>query len=118
MPLIMQYQSKHGFPGGQERNHLVGINDIYATICDLIGIEVPSFSAQDSISFTDYTFYEKNTDGLRQEFAHWNYKPFGMRGNLHVRLLLCSIALASLQLKMLFPYSIFYSLESYMLFQS
>lgn len=59
MPLITQYQSKHGFPGGQERNHLVGINDIYAPICDLIGIEVPYFSAQDSISFADYTFYEK-----------------------------------------------------------
>ena len=64
----------------------VGLNDIYATICDLVGIDIPHLSAQDSISFANYTYSENITDGLRQELATWNYLPLGMYGNLHVSL--------------------------------
>jgi arylsulfatase A-like enzyme len=84
VPLIMQYLGQ--FPAGEERNHPVGLNDIYATICDLVGIDIPHLSAQDSISFANYTYSENITDGLRQELATWNYLPLGMYGNLHVSL--------------------------------
>lgn len=45
---------------------MVGLNDIYATICELVGIEVPLGSAQDSVSFAKYTIRAKDRQGLRK----------------------------------------------------
>ena len=47
---------------------------IYATICDLVGIDVPSQSAQDSVRFANYIVSKNNEDGLRQHLATWVYK--------------------------------------------
>jgi arylsulfatase A-like enzyme len=52
VPLIMRYDNH--FPANETREELVGLNDIYATICELIGVDIPYRSAQDSISFADY----------------------------------------------------------------
>jgi arylsulfatase A-like enzyme len=52
VPLMISYGNK--LPGGERHGALVGLNDIYATICDIIGIAVPSGSAEDSISFAPY----------------------------------------------------------------
>ena len=52
VPLVFRYD-KH-FASGEERNQLVGLNNVYSTVCDLIGVDVPKHSAQDSISFADY----------------------------------------------------------------
>ena len=75
VPLIMRYDNI--FPDNEERKRMVGLNDIYATICDLVGIDVPYGSAQDSVSFAKYIVSNNNDDALRQHFATWsfNQKP-------------------------------------------
>lgn len=72
IPLIFRYDGF--FPANSERSHLVGLNDIYATLCDLIGVEIPYLSAQDSISFADYIVSKSNTSGLRKELGMWEYQ--------------------------------------------
>ena len=50
-------------PKGETRSsHFVGLNDIYATLCDLVGIRKPNrFQAVDSISFANYMLNNNNT---------------------------------------------------------
>jgi hypothetical protein len=45
---------------------LVSITDIYQAICKLIGVESPSCSAQDSISFANYIYSGNHALGLRK----------------------------------------------------
>jgi arylsulfatase A-like enzyme len=72
IPMIIRHD---GFvPQNEERSHLVGLNDLYATICDLVGVDVPSFSAQDSISFADYLASGDPMDALREELATFAFK--------------------------------------------
>ena len=74
IPMIIRHD---GFiPQNEERSHLVGLNDLYATICDLVGVDVPSFSAQDSISFAGYLASGDRTDGLREELATFAFTKF------------------------------------------
>ena len=42
------------FPTNETRDNLVGLNDIYATLCDFLGIEVPALSAQVSVSLAGH----------------------------------------------------------------
>ena len=49
MPLIFCYNGQ--FPVKETRNRIVGLNDIYSTLCTLAGVPVPEKSAQDSVSF-------------------------------------------------------------------
>ena len=39
------------FPAGSESRQLVGLHDVYATVCDLLEIEIPAGQALDSVSF-------------------------------------------------------------------
>ena len=67
--MIFRYDNKNvGFPAGEERRQIVGLNDIYATLCELTGIEVPYFSAQDSVSFANY-ISDDQQNAPRQELA-------------------------------------------------
>ena len=54
----MTFRWDNMIPKGEKRSsHFVGLNDIYATLCDLAGIEkLNEFQAVDSISFADYIF--------------------------------------------------------------
>jgi len=54
VPLLMRYDGH--FPAAERRDRLVGLNDLFATICDLTGVPVPSKQAVDSISFVDSLF--------------------------------------------------------------
>lgn len=74
VPLIMRYDGS--FPSNKIRNRIVGLNDLYATICHLIGVEIPSGSAQDSVSFAEYiTSTSKETQKkLRTSIGTWTYK--------------------------------------------
>jgi len=72
VPMIFRYDDQ--FPINETRNHMVGLNDIYRTLCDLTGVPVPETSAQDSVSFADYIFSESNVEGLRKYLATWMYK--------------------------------------------
>ncbi len=53
---------------------MVGLNDVYATICELVGIDVPAGSAQDSVSFARYLKKAQNRDGLRKYLASFQLK--------------------------------------------
>lgn len=71
VPLIIRSDGK--FPQNQRRGKTVGLNDIYATICDIVGITPPQGSAQDSISFANYITSEQDTSGLRDSLGMWTY---------------------------------------------
>jgi len=72
VPMIFRYDGK--FPVNETRNHMVGLNDIYRTLCTLTGVPVHETSAQDSVSFADYIFSENDVKGLRKYLATWMYK--------------------------------------------
>jgi arylsulfatase A-like enzyme len=72
IPMIIRHDKS--FPPNEERSHLVGLNDLYATLLDLVGVAVPNLSAQDSMSFSDYIFSGSNTNGLREELATFAFQ--------------------------------------------
>ena len=61
-------------PSGEKRNHFLGLNDIYATLCEIAGVELPSKSAKDSVSFADYLLSESHIGKLRNILGLWDYK--------------------------------------------
>lgn len=73
VPMIWRHDSV--LPQGEQRTHLLGLNDIFATLCEIAGVPVPAkSSARDSISFADYLLSETNTDKLRENLGHWRFK--------------------------------------------
>jgi arylsulfatase A-like enzyme len=73
VPFIIRYDSK--FKAGVKRKKMVGLNDIYATICELVGIDIPVGSAQDSVSFASYIMKAKNKQGLRKYLGMFQLDP-------------------------------------------
>lgn len=71
VPMIFRYDDH--FPKNERRDHLVGLNDIYRTLCDLAKVNVPHASAQDSVSFADYIYSNDNDTDLREHLATWSY---------------------------------------------
>ena len=69
-------------PKGQKRSHHVGLNDVFATICDLVGVSVPSNQAIDSVSFADYIFDETATANLRTNLGVWNFEERLMQSSI------------------------------------
>lgn len=69
VPLIIRHD--YVYPSNKSRKHLVGLNDIYSTICDIAGVDVPVESALDSISFNDYMKSFTNVDRLRSKQSTW-----------------------------------------------
>jgi len=68
VPMILRY--KGHFPANETRWNLVGLQDLYATICELAGVEIPDRSARDSMSFADY-IYDGKAPSPRQWQASW-----------------------------------------------
>jgi len=84
IPLMIRYDGI--FPQNEERNHLVGLNDIYRTVMDIVGIDkIPYGSAQDSVSFANYIASGTNTNGLRQHIGTWAYDFFAKMNAQAVR---------------------------------
>jgi arylsulfatase A-like enzyme len=69
VPLIMRWDGV--IPAGETRPHLVGLNDLFATLCQLVGIKVPEGQAIDSISFANYARKSENSDNLRRYLGIW-----------------------------------------------
>ena len=65
IPMMMRWDGV--FPKGATRDRLVGLNDVYATLCDVAGIDVPSGQALDSISFYDYITHGMDTDDASRD---------------------------------------------------
>jgi len=63
------------FPEGARRNDVVGLNDLYATICELAGIDKPaSPSAEDSISFASYIKSGDSSEVQRESLGTFSLK--------------------------------------------
>jgi Arylsulfatase A and related enzymes len=77
VPLIMRYDGT--FPQNQRRAKTVGLNDIYSTLCDIVGITPPRGSAQDSMSFAKYILSEQDTSSLRDSLGMWTYGKYNGR---------------------------------------
>jgi len=73
VPFIIRW-SNGVVPKGETRSHLVGLNDVFATLCQLAGVDVPEGQAIDSVSFADYIVDENNTKNLRDFLGVWNVK--------------------------------------------
>jgi len=74
VPLIMRHGSGGStklYPaGGEKRHNLVGLNDLYATLCDIAGVPVPKKQAKDSISFADH-IASSDAPPCRQYLGTW-----------------------------------------------
>lgn len=72
VPLVFRYDGV--FPKNETRTeHFVGLNDIYATLAEIVSVSLPQRSAHDSVSFADYIKSEENTSGLRDYLGTWSY---------------------------------------------
>jgi arylsulfatase A-like enzyme len=79
VPLVMRYDGV--FPKNETRsNHFVGLNDLYATLAEIVGVNVPRRSAQDSVSFAKYIQSEDNVQDLRQYLGTWAYSNRAIKG--------------------------------------
>ncbi len=72
IPLFMRWDNGP-IPAGEKRYHLLGLNDLFATICDLVGVEIPEGQAIDSISFAQYIQDATSAQNLREELGVWTY---------------------------------------------
>jgi len=77
VPFIMRYD---GFiSAGKTVDNLMGINDLFATLCNIVGVEIPRGQAVDSISFTDYLTDSGITkaNNNRKNLGIWRYEKRG-----------------------------------------
>ena len=72
IPLTIRWDNG-GIPKGESRTSLIGLNDMFATLCDLAGVEVPAKQALDSVSFANYARDNQNITGLRSSLGVWTY---------------------------------------------
>lgn len=83
IPFIFRWDGH--FPANETRSNMVSISDIYTTLCDIVGVEKPLRSAQDSISFADYLYADNSTSSLRKWYGAWRGQHESIRkGNLKV----------------------------------
>ncbi len=73
IPLMMRWDNGP-IPKGETRSHLVGLNDIYATLCQLTGVDVPENQGIDSVGFADYIQNVQATQNLRKNLGVWRFK--------------------------------------------
>ena len=73
VPFVMRYDGV--LPAGEKRTkHYISLADVYATLAEFIGVDVPPQSAQDSISFASYAKSEQNNFDIRKYLPMWLYK--------------------------------------------
>jgi len=69
VPFIVNW--KGVTPAGKKKNELIGLNDLYATLCDIAGVNVPPNSAVDSLSFSDLIIPGSPAKKRREEIGVW-----------------------------------------------
>ena len=70
IPFIVRWDNT--LPAGEKRTQLVGLNDVFATICDLVGITIPEGQAIDSVSFAP-ALYHNEVSNPREYLGIWAY---------------------------------------------
>ena len=81
IPLIMRWDGG-SFPSGAKRSSVLGLSDLYATLCDLVGVNVPDGQAIDSVSFADYIYNGKDTKKLRKYLGVWLHLKGKAQGSI------------------------------------
>jgi arylsulfatase A-like enzyme len=71
VPFILRWDNG-GIPAGEKSSQLIGLNDVFATLCDLVGIAKPDRQGMDSMSFTPSLFNEESSN-TRQYLGVWTY---------------------------------------------
>lgn len=71
IPLMIRWDDGP-IPSGQKKPYLVGLNDLFTTLCDLVEIEVPDGQAVDSVSFAG-RLIENKPNGPRLYLGTWRY---------------------------------------------
>jgi len=72
VPLIVRWNNN--LPSGETRSRLVGLNDLFATICDLVGLQIPFGSGLDSVSFSRYLKDNSRKENLRKYLGIFNVR--------------------------------------------
>lgn len=81
VPFVMRYDGV--IPAGEKRDsHYISLADVYATLSEMIGFNIPSQSAQDSFSFASYAKSERNTSGLRRYLPEWDFINIPKKGHI------------------------------------
>eukprot|EP00928_Gymnodinium_smaydae_P097404 TRINITY_DN8820_c0_g2_i1.p1 TRINITY_DN8820_c0_g2~~TRINITY_DN8820_c0_g2_i1.p1 ORF type:complete len:610 (+),score=32.45 TRINITY_DN8820_c0_g2_i1:39-1868(+) len=70
VPFVMRWDG--AFPAGQNRSRLVGFSDVFATLCNFAGADVPSGQALDSVDFANYVLRNDARGGLRRYHGIWD----------------------------------------------
>ena len=70
VPFVMRYDGV--LPSGERRNNLIGLNDVFATIAEFSGADIPDRSAQDSVSFAQHAISEDNVS-RRKKLGTWDF---------------------------------------------
>ncbi len=73
VPFMMRWDNGP-IPKGETRSHLIGLNDLFATLCELAGVDIPEGQATDSLSFAEFIQNPSKTDNLRKHMGVWTYK--------------------------------------------
>ncbi len=78
IPMTIMWENGR-VPKGEKRSHYVSLSDLYATICELVGVQVPRTQAVDSVSFAKYLKNEDNSLRLRKNLGAWSFMKFKNR---------------------------------------
>lgn len=79
IPMTIRWDQGN-IPRGETRSKLVALNDVYATLCELAVVDVPSGNAIDSISFASYLQDQNKTENLRSSVGVWRYQGANFYG--------------------------------------
>jgi len=69
VPFVIRYDAM--LRGNEERSALLGLNDVFSTLCDLARVEIPSDQAMDSNTFSG-TLFSSNNPGPNEFFPLWS----------------------------------------------
>ena len=69
--MIMRWDGM--FPSGERRDYHLSITDVFATLCEIAGVDVPETQAVDSVSFANYIYNVEETFTLRTYLGTWRY---------------------------------------------
>jgi len=80
VPFIMRYDGV--IPAGNKEDSLIGLNDLYATLCDIVNVEIPQGQALDSISFADLIINKRKKYKRRKHLGIWRDKKRDLRNEV------------------------------------
>ena len=75
VPYLVRWPGK--VEAGSENHHIVGLNDTFATVAEILGQELPYTAAEDSLSFHDLLVRNASTPSRHQIVVQSTHGEFG-----------------------------------------